>query len=201
MATHSGCIPIIVQDNIAAPYDDVLPYDEFSVRVAKADIPKIPDIVKAITPEKLDRMRQQLACAARALQWSSILGSDFGEGGENDAFALLMLTLQHRLVTHVKPEGWEKLWAPNVPIKDACDIPKALSCLNQTQPICKRPCSKQLRRSGRDKIVEMHGSYFPPGGALCTKDDTPPKEVSEEVGEEGLTVTLGPSTVSNTCES
>ena len=201
LATHSGCIPVIVQDNIAAPYDDVLPYDEFSVRVAKADIAKIPDIVKAITPEKLDRMRQQLACAARALQWSSILGSDFGEGGENDAFALLMLTLQHRLVTHVKPEGWEKLWSPNVPIKDACDIPKALSCLNQTQPICRRPCSKQLRRSGRDKILEMHGVHFPPGGALCTKDDTPSKEVGEKVGEEGLTFTLGPSNVSNTCES
>lgn len=199
MAMQWGCIPVIVQDNIEQPFSDILPYDQFSVRVPKADIPKIPDIVKAIAPEKLERMRQQLACAARTMQWSSVLGSDFGEGGEHDAFAMVMLTLQHRLVTHVKPEGWEKLWAPNVPMKDACDIPKALSCLNRRQPICKRPCAAQINRSGRNKMVEMHGSTFPPGGALCGKDDVP--STIESYIEGGLTVYVRPSNISNTCES
>jgi hypothetical protein len=48
-------------------------------------------------------------------------------------------------------------------------------------------------------MVEMHGSTFPPGGALCGKDDVP--STIESYIEGGLTVYVRPSNISNTCES
>jgi hypothetical protein len=48
-------------------------------------------------------------------------------------------------------------------------------------------------------MVEMHGSMFPPGGALCGKDDVP--STIESYIEGGLTVYVRPSNISNTCES
>jgi hypothetical protein len=107
LAATFGCIPVVVQDNVAQPFDDVLPYERFSVRVAEKDLEKLPEILRAIPmscegvgPEGrcVPRMREQLACAVRSFLWSSVFGSTFGEGGEDDAFAVTMLSLQHRVV-------------------------------------------------------------------------------------------------------
>jgi hypothetical protein len=83
------------------------------VGVALKDLEKIPEMLKKIPascegvgPKELclPRMREQLACAVRSFLWSSVFGSAFGEGGEDDAFALTMLSLQHRVATYVKPK-------------------------------------------------------------------------------------------------
>jgi hypothetical protein len=44
-----GCIPVIIQDNITQPYEDVLPYRKFSLRVAEADIERLPEILRAVS--------------------------------------------------------------------------------------------------------------------------------------------------------
>lgn len=51
-AIVSGCIPVVVMDNIRQPGDDVLPYHEFSVRVPQKDIDKLDRILKSIAPEE-----------------------------------------------------------------------------------------------------------------------------------------------------
>ena len=40
-AMLTGCVPVIISDGVMQPFEDVLPYDEFSVRVAEADIVRV----------------------------------------------------------------------------------------------------------------------------------------------------------------
>ncbi len=39
-----GCVPVIVQDGVTQPYQDLLPYHEFSVRLTKARLPHITQV-------------------------------------------------------------------------------------------------------------------------------------------------------------
>jgi hypothetical protein len=44
-----GCLPVIIQDNVTQPLEEVIPYEKFSVRVAEADMERLPQILEAIT--------------------------------------------------------------------------------------------------------------------------------------------------------
>ena len=52
-----GCVPVIIQDNFEQPLEPFLPYDQFSVRVAEADIPRLHEILDAVTPQQLADMQ------------------------------------------------------------------------------------------------------------------------------------------------
>ena len=179
LAAMFGCIPVIVQDGVSQPFDELLPYHKFSIRVDEKDLEKIPEMLRKIpdTCEGLGseelcipRMREQLACAVRSFLWSSVFGSAFGEGGEDDAFAVTMLALQHRLATHVKPHG-HAIWTPRLPISDACELPTALSCLRMDQPVCRFPCSEAKQRHSERHKLRAAGTMWPVGGAVnaCAK--------------------------------
>eukprot|EP00270_Netrium_digitus_P003079 TRINITY_DN1349_c0_g1_i3.p1 TRINITY_DN1349_c0_g1~~TRINITY_DN1349_c0_g1_i3.p1 ORF type:complete len:608 (+),score=166.57 TRINITY_DN1349_c0_g1_i3:210-1826(+) len=53
-----GCIPVIIQDGIHLPYENVLQYDAFALRLQEADIPDMVDIIKAIPFEDAKRMQE-----------------------------------------------------------------------------------------------------------------------------------------------
>ena len=174
LAAQFGCIPVIVQDSVRQAFDDVLPYDAFTVRFQESDIPNIPGVLKAI-PEScegvppggrcLERMRAQLACAIRALTWSSAYGSLFGESGSDDAFAFTMLSLQHRLATYVKPEGRARNpWTPKIPMRNACAMVETLSCIRVPAPLCRNPCETTIRASQREKVFGSDGVDAVAGG-------------------------------------
>ena len=40
-----GVVPIILSDEWALPFEDILDWDEFSIRVAFSDMAKLPDII------------------------------------------------------------------------------------------------------------------------------------------------------------
>ena len=56
----NGCIPVIIQPSVAMPCDDVLPYPEFSVRLQFSEIPRIMDILRAISPSEVTSMQHKL---------------------------------------------------------------------------------------------------------------------------------------------
>eukprot|EP00271_Cylindrocystis_brebissonii_P008104 TRINITY_DN22132_c0_g1_i1.p1 TRINITY_DN22132_c0_g1~~TRINITY_DN22132_c0_g1_i1.p1 ORF type:complete len:881 (+),score=139.06 TRINITY_DN22132_c0_g1_i1:51-2693(+) len=63
-----GCVPVIVQDGIQMPYENVLDYDQISVRVMEAEIPSMIKILRAI-PEA--RVRAMLSAVKGLWQrWS-----------------------------------------------------------------------------------------------------------------------------------
>jgi hypothetical protein len=86
------------QDNVTQPFEDVLPYERFSVRVLEADIDRLPDILATISESKRRDMRAEAACAWRAMVWSSVHGSFTGADDDTtDAMAVLIHTLRGRL--------------------------------------------------------------------------------------------------------
>jgi Exostosin family len=54
-----GCIPVIIQDGVHQPFETVLPYWRFSVRLAKADLPRLPQLLSAIDHDEVRRAVQR----------------------------------------------------------------------------------------------------------------------------------------------
>ena len=44
-AIFAGCVPLIISDGIELPFENVLDYSRFSLRVAEADIPRLPALL------------------------------------------------------------------------------------------------------------------------------------------------------------
>lgn len=67
-AMQNGCIPLIIQDGVRQPGDGYLPYNDFSVRIAEADLERTEEILRAIPPAKArgaDGCRAAPATAAK----------------------------------------------------------------------------------------------------------------------------------------
>ena len=45
VAAVYGCLPVILHEGIEMPFEDVLPYDRFSVRVAQSDLKVLPSML------------------------------------------------------------------------------------------------------------------------------------------------------------
>ncbi|KAF8062027.1 glucuronosyltransferase [Scenedesmus sp. PABB004] len=64
-----GCVPVIVQDGVHQPYQDQLPYHEFSVRLPKARLPHVSAVLAAIKPAEYAALRAGLARHWPAFVW------------------------------------------------------------------------------------------------------------------------------------
>ena len=54
-AIFFGSIPVIVDPEVVLPFCGALDWRRFSVRIAPSDIPKLPEILRAIPPERIAR--------------------------------------------------------------------------------------------------------------------------------------------------
>ncbi|KAJ3674017.1 hypothetical protein LUZ60_006009 [Juncus effusus] len=52
----NGCIPVIIQDGIFLPYENVLNYESFAVRILEDDIPKLVTILKGYNETEIEHM-------------------------------------------------------------------------------------------------------------------------------------------------
>lgn len=68
-ATAAGCIPVIIQDGIDQPHDDVVDFWKFALRVQQAAIKTLPSYLAGITPRKLAELQQGLIDHHRAFMW------------------------------------------------------------------------------------------------------------------------------------
>ncbi|XP_024372401.1 uncharacterized protein [Physcomitrium patens] len=112
----SGCIPVIIQDGIHLPFENVLDYESFTVRVAEDNIHNLITILKAINEAQVDSMlavvrglwqrftyhyavkleanRQKLKLNKEDL-WASVQNSLTGD----DAFSTFIHVLEYKLHT------------------------------------------------------------------------------------------------------
>ena len=103
VALFHGCIPVFTLgpagSDDALPFDELLPWPRFSLRVPTNSLDKLPSILRGQARETglIRRMRRGLGCAWRALMWTSLKGSCFGESVHGDAFDALMAVLKLRL--------------------------------------------------------------------------------------------------------
>ena len=48
-------------DNVHAVFESILDWDSFSVRIRESALESVPDILNAISPERLAKMQRHLA--------------------------------------------------------------------------------------------------------------------------------------------
>ncbi len=85
----TGCVPVIIQEHVYQPYEEILPYEEFSIRLNNDDIPMLPSILRSISPQQLAALQ-----AGVEKYWPAfIYESDVG--GKAFEYALLSLRRRH----------------------------------------------------------------------------------------------------------
>lgn len=110
VAIFHGCVPVFTlghsDDDDALPFDELLPWDQFSLRVPANELRSLPMIVNAKAQDQagLRAMQSQLGCVWRALFWTSLKGSCFGEVVKGDAFDALMHVLRKRVAGASAPK-------------------------------------------------------------------------------------------------
>jgi len=117
-----GCIPVFFSKREFRPFEEILDWDQFSLRVSKHEIPKLHEIIGNISSAKVVKMRRAMAQAWERLLFSSYTPSheslgnlrDFGfspgmnaklpnitsylgEDGRHDAFEGVMAVLRDRV--------------------------------------------------------------------------------------------------------
>ncbi|CAM6105293.1 unnamed protein product [Calypogeia fissa] len=85
-AMHYGCVPIIIANYHDLPYNDVLDWSKFSLVVETEDIPKLKDIIKAVSEEEYVEMQKNVMQVRQHFQWHP-------EPQPFDAFYMVMYEL------------------------------------------------------------------------------------------------------------
>ncbi|XP_057535580.1 uncharacterized protein LOC130813737 isoform X1 [Amaranthus tricolor] len=116
-----GCIPVIIQDGIFLPYENVLNYESFAVRISEDEIPNLIKVLRAFNKTEIEfklaniqRIWQRFLYHDSVLREAERQKSVFGHVDdwaaeilkltEDDAFATLIQVLHYKL--HNDP--WRK---------------------------------------------------------------------------------------------
>ena len=60
-AVRHGCIPVIIMDNVHMPFESVIDYAAFALRVPEKDVERLDTILRAVTPARQRTMREAMA--------------------------------------------------------------------------------------------------------------------------------------------
>ncbi|KFM24871.1 putative glucuronoxylan glucuronosyltransferase F8H [Auxenochlorella protothecoides] len=68
--TH-GCIPVVIMDNVSPTLGTIINEADISVRVAFKDVERLPQILKAIPRDEIERLQRNIGRVWRRFLWSS----------------------------------------------------------------------------------------------------------------------------------
>ena len=114
-------MPVIIQDGVEMAFEEALPWHRFAVRLNMSDIPYLPQLLSAIPPEAVGRLRRGLGCVWPRMLWlerglyTAAADTDavIAEARGHDAFETLMWALRARLNgSGGKPSEAERWRAP-----------------------------------------------------------------------------------------
>ncbi|KAL4427766.1 hypothetical protein ABPG75_001855 [Micractinium tetrahymenae] len=88
-AMLSGCVPVIVQEHVVQAFEDVLPYELFSIRLNNADLPRLREILRSVTDEQYRDLLTNVLRYHKAFAW------DAEQGGQAFEYTLLSLRRKH----------------------------------------------------------------------------------------------------------
>ena len=134
-AVRHGCIPVIVMDNVQMPFESLLNYSAFALRVPESDVERLDEILRSVDTRTRRRMRAEMRRIwVRFTYARSFLDADaylpprlprdhlrepalvalraVAERGAPDAFDTLMLALHDRAKTDVRGGGPEARAGP-----------------------------------------------------------------------------------------
>ena len=67
----SGCIPVVIADEIEFPYESVMDWRELTVKIAEVDAERTYEILKAIPEEVIKRKQEAIDKVWRTVTWQS----------------------------------------------------------------------------------------------------------------------------------
>ncbi|XP_074330403.1 putative glycosyltransferase At5g03795 isoform X2 [Apium graveolens] len=71
-AIYYECVPVIIADNFVLPLSDVLNWSSFSVVVGEKDIPKLKEILLAITLRQYQKMQTNVRMLQKHFLWNPV---------------------------------------------------------------------------------------------------------------------------------
>ncbi|KAG2488355.1 hypothetical protein HYH03_013045 [Edaphochlamys debaryana] len=84
-AVLHGCLPLIIMDRTHALFESILDIDSFSIRIKEAAVDEhLPNLLKSISPEQIERMQRKLALVWHRFAWAH---GPLMEGAFKAAFA------------------------------------------------------------------------------------------------------------------
>ncbi|KAL8133449.1 uncharacterized protein LOC141712540 isoform X1 [Apium graveolens] len=109
-----GCIPVIIQDGIFLPYENVLNYKSFSVRIKEDEIPSMMNVLRGINDTEIDFMLENVkkiwqrflyrdSMLLEAERQKTVFGhveawaKELSQLKEDDVFATLIQVLHYKL--------------------------------------------------------------------------------------------------------
>lgn len=97
-ALMHGCVPVVLQDRVRQPWEDLLHYPDFSIRVGKRELPRLVSLLRAIPDEDVARLMRESNAVYRAFLWQPELGGL--------AYNYTIASLRRRL-SHIRGELYE----------------------------------------------------------------------------------------------
>jgi len=97
-----GCIPVIVTDDIQLPFQSQIDYSAFTVKVAEADVPRLPEVLAQVSPAGIRRKQDALRRVWKTVTYQT-------PPSQGDAFHHLMAELQARVdagLRHTPMGSW-----------------------------------------------------------------------------------------------
>ena len=76
-AMRYGCVPLIIQPNVTQPLEDILPYETFSLRVGLDDVPRLPEILGAVSRSQHASLLRGVRNFSPLFNWHTTHGQAF----------------------------------------------------------------------------------------------------------------------------
>eukprot|EP00964_Phaeocystis_antarctica_P018792 scaffold10351_cov62-Phaeocystis_antarctica.AAC.15 len=67
-----GCIPVVVSDAILVPWENVLDFSSFGLRIPRAELPRLPQILRAIPEARVRQLQRGLVAVWERFTYSSL---------------------------------------------------------------------------------------------------------------------------------
>ena len=102
LALATQCIPVIIQPMVRQAFHDLLPYSKLGLTYSMADVRRLPELLRSVSPGRICALRAQAARYYRAVMWQEPDGI---------AYEMLQLSLCRRALAMWPREQPPPAWA------------------------------------------------------------------------------------------
>ena len=94
-----GSIPVVIADGLRLPFEGLIPYRDFTLRILQKDLPRLNDILERVSQNAtwMETARSQMKHYRKALIWNDDI--DLDDAHAMHPFNMLMVHFMARLLT------------------------------------------------------------------------------------------------------
>ena len=92
----AGCIPVIISDDIVLPFEDIVDWTKFSIRVSESDLEHLPDLLFALTPAQVRQLLDNVERARTYFTWSELPVQGMTDGADGVVASIIFSLAKRR---------------------------------------------------------------------------------------------------------